>query len=272
VKFDGGTAEDQTLVIGSGTFIPGFEEQLVGMMPGESKDINVTFPENYQPDLQGKDAVFAITIKSVRERQLPDLDDEFAKDISEFDTLEELKEDRRRQMQEYADIQAQNAMDDEALRQAANNAEIDIPDCMIERQIDMVIQDLTYQLAMSGLSIDDYMKFSGNTMESIRNDYREEAATQVRMGLVLEAIIKAENLEATEEEMNEELSKFAEQSKKTVDEVRATFSERDLDYFKDRILERKALQLITESVVYKEKEEPKKVAYPAAEEGEEKAE
>ncbi|MBR6710274.1 MAG: trigger factor, partial [Selenomonadaceae bacterium] len=178
--FAGGEGKDYPLQIGSGNFIPGFEEQLIGMKPGESRDINVTFPENYQPDLKGKDAVFAITIKSVRERQLPELDDEFAKDISEFDTLEELRADRRRQLQEYADIQAQNAMDDDALRQAADNAEIDVPDCMVERQIDMVMQDLTYQLARSGLSMEDYMKFSGNDMDSIRNDYREEALSQVR--------------------------------------------------------------------------------------------
>ena len=267
VKFDGGTAEDQTLVIGSGTFIPGFEEQLIGMNAGEEKEINVTFPENYQPDLQGKDAVFAVKIKSVRERQLPTLDDEFAKDISEFDTLEELRADRRRQLQDYADVQAQNVMDDDALRQAADNAEIDIPDCMVERQIDMVMQDLAYQLSMSGLSMEDYMKFSGSDMEAMRAEYRDEALNQVRTSLVLEAIVKEEGIEATEEDLNEELASYAEQSKKTVEEVKQAFSERELDYFRDRILERKAMKVITDNAVLVEKKEPKKVAGPAASAG-----
>lgn len=270
VKFDGGTAEDATLDVGSGTFIPGFEEQLVGMQKDEEKAIDVKFPEEYHAEeLKGAEAVFEVKIKAVQEKELPELDDELAQDISEFDTLEEWRKDKREALQKRNEERAKGEMEDEAVVKAMENASFDVPDAMIERQMDYMLQDMAYRLQMSGLNLEDYCKYTGTDVREMREGYREEAERRVRTSLVIEAIGKAENIEATEEDLHKELAEYAEQAGKTAEEYKKTLSEDDLAYFNDRIVAQKTIDLIMEHA--KLVAEPKKkAAKPKAEAGEEK--
>ena len=201
-KFDGGTAEDQTLVLGSNTFIPGFEDQLVGVSAGESRDVNVTFPTEYHAEhLAGKAAVFACTVKAVQKKELPEIDDEFIGDISEFETVDEWKADKKAKMLEEKKQFNDNMRENLAVKGACDNAQVDIPDCMIDRQIDYMMQDLKYRLAGSGLDMDTYMKYLNTTEADMRKNYRTEAEARVKTQLVIDAIAKAENMQATDEEI-----------------------------------------------------------------------
>ena len=248
VKFDGGTAQDQTLEIGSGAFIPGFEEQLVGMTAGETKDIQVKFPEEYHAeDLKGKDAVFTVTIKTIQVKELPELDDEFIKDISEFDTIEEYKADKRAQLEKRNEERAKGQMEDEAIQKAAQNANMDIPEVMINRQMDYMLQDITYRLASSGLSLEDYCKYMGTDVQTLREGYRAEAENRVRIQLTLEAIAKAEAIEADEETLEKQVKEFAERTGVEADEFKNRLSQDDWDYFKERVIAEKTVQCIMDA-------------------------
>jgi trigger factor len=254
VKFDGGTAEDQTLDIGSGKFIPGFEDQLVGMNKGEEKSITVTFPEDYHAEeLKGKAAVFEVTIKGIQKKELPELDDEFAKDISEFDTLAELRADKRTALEKRNSERAKAEMEDEAIRKASENAKFEVPNAMIERQMDYMLQDLAYRLSMSGLKLEDYCKYMGMDARTLRDGYRAEADQRVRTQLVLEAVAKAENIEATEEDMEQELADYVSRAGSTLEEFKATLKEDDYDYFRERIQVRKTIDVIMANAVFTEK-------------------
>ncbi len=259
VKFDGGTAENQTLVIGSGSFIPGFEEQLIGVNKGETKDITVTFPEEYHAEhLAGKDAVFTCTVHSNQVKELPELDDEFAKDISEFDTLNELRESKRAEMQKQRDERASNEMENAALLLAAKNATIDIPAVMCERQMDYTMQEMQYRLSMSGISLEDYCKFSGSDVATMREGFRKEAEERVRLQLVMEAISKAEDMQASDEDVEKEIGEYAEKNNLTVADFRSGLSDEDLEYFKSRVITEKTVRLIMDNVVYVEAKEEEK--------------
>ncbi|MBR5560568.1 MAG: trigger factor [Clostridia bacterium] len=233
VAFAGGTAEGQTLKIGSHTFIPGFEEQMVGMNIGEEKDLNVTFPEKYHSDeLAGKAAVFHVKVNSITETQLPALDDDFAKDISEFDTLDEYKADIRAKLEAQAAENDKNVLTNDVLGKVMENANVEIPQAMIERQIDSMMRDFEYRLMGNGLKLDDFMKYTGQDMKSFRENYRGQAEKSVKAHLVLEAIEKAEAIDATEEQVDAMLSTFAAQTGKSVEEFKQGLSAADIEYFK----------------------------------------
>ena len=263
-KFDGGTAEDQLLVIGSGSFIPGFEEQLVGLKAGEEKDISVKFPDEYSAPLAGKDAVFAIKIKAVQVKELPELDDEFAKDISDFDTLDALKADKKAKMEEKAEQNRKTAIENIALQKAADNAIVDIPDVMIERQINYMLRDIAYQLSRSGLSLEDYVKYTGTDMNGLKESYRAEATARVKMQLVIEAIGEKEGVTCTEEDMKALIAEYAEGSGKSAEEFENTLKDDDREYLSDNVLARKAVKIVTDSAVLVKDDAAKKPAKKAS--------
>lgn len=233
VAFAGGTAQDQTLKIGSGSFIPGFEEQMIGMNIGEEKDLEVTFPEQYHAEeLAGKAAVFHVKVNSITETQLPALDDDFAKDISEFDTLDEYKADIRAKLEAQAAERDNNEFTNAVIEKVLENASVEIPEAMIERQIDSMMRDFEYRLMGNGFKLDDFLKYTGSDMQALRENHRGQAIKSVKAHLVLEAIEKAEGIEATEEQINKQLEAFASQTGKTIEEFKATLSESDIEYFK----------------------------------------
>ena len=250
VPFAGGTAEGQTLKIGSHTFIPGFEEQMVGMSIGEEKDLNVTFPEKYHSDeLAGKAAVFHVKVNSITATELPALDDDFAKDISEFDTLDEYKADIRAKLEEQAAQRDQDAFTNAVVEKVMENATVEIPEAMIERQIDSMMRDFEYRLMGQGLKLADFMKYTGQDMKAFRENYRGQAEKSVKAHLVLTAIEKAEAFEASAEAIDEQIAKFAPQTGKSVEELKATFSEQDLEYFKADAIRDMAVKFLADNAV-----------------------
>ena len=210
VQFEGGTAEDYKLEIGSGQFIPGFEEQLVGAEIGKEVDVNVSFPEQYRnEELAGKPALFKVTVKEIKEKQLAEIDDEFAKDVSEFDTLEELKADIRGKREEEAQRTAKQQYEDALLNKIAENATIDIPEVMVDAQINVMLRDFDTQLQYQGLNLESYMKYMNTDMQSLKESYRPMALNRVKVQLVLEKIAEVENITVTEEDLNAEIEKTA---------------------------------------------------------------
>lgn len=228
VAFEGGKAEDYSLELGSGTFIAGFEEQVVGMNVGEEKEIHVTFPEEYHsPNLAGKDAVFKVKLNSLKRKNLPALDDEFAKDVSEFDTLEELKADTKKKLEEKAEKDKEQYIREQLVLKAAENAEIDLPPVMVEHELDQMVNEFAQRLQFQGMTLELYYQFSGMDESQLRDQLRADATTRVRTALTLEAIGKAENIEVTEEDVNEELEKLAGVYGRPADELRKIFSAQD---------------------------------------------
>lgn len=255
VKFVGGTAEKQDLVIGSKTFIPGFEEQLIGMNVGDSKDITVKFPEEYHAkDLAGKDAVFAVKLNSITVKVLPELNDAFAQEASKFDTLAEYKEDIKKTLTENAKSRAEAENENNLIKAIVDDAKVEIPDAMIETQLDYIVQDFSYRLsyAYRGMKFEDYLKYSGTTMEEFRKDRREEALNTVKTRLTLEAVIKAANIEVSQEDLEAKVKELADQTKKTVEEVKASGQ---LPYIRNEILMTRTMDFLKEnnSFVAKEK-------------------
>ncbi|RNB84291.1 trigger factor [Brevibacillus nitrificans] len=228
VAFEGGKAEDYSLELGSGTFIAGFEEQVVGLNVGEEKDITVTFPEEYHsPNLAGKEAVFKVKLTSLKRKNLPVLDDEFAKDVSEFDTLEELKADTKKKLEEKSAQDKDQYVREQLVLKAAENAEIDLPAVMVEHELDQMVNEFGQRLQYQGMTLELYFQFSGMDESQLRDQLRADATSRVRTSLTLEAIGKAENIEATEEDVNEELNKLAGVYGRPADELRKIFSAQD---------------------------------------------
>ena len=262
VRFDGGTATEQTLVIGSNTFIPGFEEQLVGMTVGEERDIQVTFPAEYHAEnLAGKDAVFAVKLHGVQVKELPALDDEFAKDVSEFDTLAELIADKRKAMEEQAAKNEKTAIENLAIKAVCDGAEVEIPECMIERQANYMLRDMGYRLQMSGITLEDYCKYVGTDLNALKESYREEAKGRVKMQLVIEAVGKAENVSCSDEELEAVIAEYAENSGMPAEDFKKQISDDDREYLTDRKVAEKTVELIVSSVQLvpeKKKPEPEK--------------
>ncbi len=249
VQFDGGTAEEQTLVIGSNTFIPGFEEQLIGMNVGEERDITVTFPEEYHAEnLAGKEAVFHIKLHNVQFKELPELDDEFAKDVSEFDTLAELIADKRKKMEEQAAKNEKIAIENIALKTVCDNAEVEVPECMTERQANYMLRDMGYRLQMSGISLEDYCRYVGTDLNALKASYHDEAASRVKMQLVIEAVGKAENIACTDEEIAEVIKEYAENNDMPVEEFEKQISDDDREFLSDRRIAEKTVALIVDNV------------------------
>ena len=248
VKFAGGTAEAQTLKIGSHTFIPGFEEQMVDMNIGEEKDLEVTFPEEYHAkELAGKKAVFHVKVNGITETQLPALDDDFAKDISEFDTLDEYKADVRAKLEAQAAERDNNAFTNAVIEKVMENATVEIPEAMVERQIDSMVRNFEARLAQQGLKLADFIKYTGQDEKSFRNQYREQAEKSVRANLVLEAVENAENFEATEEEIDAEIVKFAGQIGQDVENLKKNLTEGDREYFKADVIRDKAVKFLCDN-------------------------
>jgi len=246
VAFEGGKGENYSLKIGSGQFVPGFEDALIGLSAGDEKDIDVTFPENYTPELAGKPVVFKCKIHEVKETIMPELDDEFAKDVSEFDTMEALRADiREKQLktrQDNADRQFENA----AVELAAQKMTAEIPACMIDEQVDKHLDQFAYQLQMSGMTMDDYAKMMGGDMESLRSSMRPMAETTVRSNVLLSAIVEAEGIEVSEEEIEAEMQKVAEQYQMELDQVKAAVSAENV---KADLAAQKAVKLIVDNAV-----------------------
>ena len=248
VKFAGGTAENQTLKIGSHTFIPGFEEQMVGMTIGEEKDLNVTFPTEYHAkELAGKEAVFHVKVNGITETQLPALDDDFAKDISEFDTLDAYKADVRAKLEAQAAERDNNVFTNAVIGKVMENATVEIPEAMIERQIDSMIRNFEARLAQQGLKLADFMKYTGQDEKSFRGQYRDQAEKSVRANLVLEAIENVENFEVSDEEIDAEIEKFAKQIGQSVEELKKNLTEGDREYFKADVIRDKAVKFLCDN-------------------------
>lgn len=249
-KFDGGTAEDQTLVLGSGAFIPGFEEQLVGTKAGEQKDITVTFPAEYHAEnLAGKEAVFACNVKAVQVKELPEIDDDLIADISEFDTVADWKADKKAKMLEEKQKAAAVARENAAIDGACANATVDIPAVMIDRQVDYMVRDLEYRLSGSGLDMNTYCQYLGTTVDEMKKNFRPDAEHRVKMQLVIEAIVKAENLSASDEDMQAEIERYAEENGMVTEDLVAKLTEGDKNYFRERATVDKAVRLIADSAV-----------------------
>ncbi|CAI8977275.1 Trigger factor [Brevibacillus sp. IT-7CA2] len=228
VAFEGGKAEDYSLELGSGTFIAGFEEQLAGLNIGEEKEITVTFPEEYHsPNLAGKEAVFQVKLNSLKRKNLPTLDDEFAKDVSEFDTLEELKADTKKKLEEKTAQEKDQYVREQLVLKAAESAEIDLPAVMVEHELDQMVNEFGQRLQYQGMTLELYYQFSGMDESQLRDQLRSDATSRVRTSLTLEAIGKAENIEATEEDVNAELDKLAGVYGRPADELRKIFSAQD---------------------------------------------
>lgn len=245
VKFDGGTAEKQTLVIGSGRFIPGFEEQIVGMNTGDEKDITVKFPEDYHAEnLKGKDAVFAVKLHEIKYKQLPVMDDEFAKDVSEFDTLDQLKADIRQKLEKENADRAEIRFENQLIDKATENASVEIPQCMIESQIDSYIQEFEYTLSYQGIKLADYVKYTNSSIDDLRKVYKERAEKTVKTRLVMEAIVKAENITADEESVEARIAELAGQMGKTVEEVKKNMHPSETDYIKNEVISKNVVEFL----------------------------
>ena len=219
VKFEGGKAEGHELEIGSNTFIPGFEDQVIGMKIDEEKDINVKFPEEYfSKDLAGKDATFKVKVHEIKKKELPALDDEFAKDVSEFDTLEELKADIKEKQQKQNDEKAKYETQDAVIKAVCENVKVEIPDGMVEVEIDNMLKDIEQRLSYQGLKLEQYLQMMNKSIEDIRKEYEPQAIEAIKSRLMLEAVIKAEKIEATEDEIVEKVKEMAKNYGKPDDE------------------------------------------------------
>ncbi len=236
VKFDGGTAEKQRLELGSGSFIPGFEEQVEGMKIGEDKDINVTFPEDYSAPLNGKNAVFAIHLHEIYVKELPELNDEFIKEATGEETVDAYKTATRERMQKENDKHAQNENEDKLLTKIAEGTEVVIPDCMIDHEIDSMIQQLQYRLMYQGLKYEDYLKVTNQTDAQIRDSYKALAQDRVKKQLIVTKIIEDEKIDASSEEIDQKIAEQAKSVDKEVEEYKKSMDPRQLDYIKNAII------------------------------------
>ena len=245
VAFEGGTAEKQSLTIGSHTFIPGFEEQLVGMAIGETKDITVTFPEEYHAEeLAGKEAVFTCTINGITVKELPTLDDDFAQDVSEFSTMEEYRADIARIIGERYTKDAENADESKLVETIVEAAQFELPEEMVEEQIDNYVEDFKYQLMYQGLDIDSYFKYTNSTMEDLRAQHKDRATKAVRTRLVFEEIVKAEKIKATAKQINEKIKEYAERNGSTYEDFNAQLRPEDRYYFENQVITEALLALL----------------------------
>lgn len=248
VPFEGGKAENYDLTIGSGSFIPGFEDQLVGAKLEEEVDINVTFPEDYHAaDLAGKAAVFKCTVHEIRVKEIPEADDEFAKDISEFDTLEDYKEDIRKKLLEKKEKEAKSAKEAAVVAKIVENAQMEIPDAMIDSQVRNMADDFSRRIQSQGLTVEQYFQFTGMTAEKMTEQMRPEALKRIQNSLVLEAVAKAENIEISDEKVDEEIKKMAEAYKMEFDKVKEMMGEYEVEQMKGDLAIQTAVDLVRDA-------------------------
>lgn len=243
--FEGGSAKGYTLTVGSNTFIPGFEDQLIGASLNQEVDVNVTFPEDYhKEELKGKPALFKVRINEIKYKELPALDDEFAQDVSEFDTLEEYKADIRKKLEIDAQEAAERKYENELVKKAVENAEVDVPDVMVERQINNIMQRINMSLAYQGMDLNTYMDIMGIDEKTMREGYREKALEEVKTQLVLEKISQTENVEASDGEVEEEIAKMAEKYNQNAEDFKKHLQNDDIEYIKDTIITKKTIELM----------------------------
>ena len=246
VPFEGGKGENHDLKLGSGSFIPGFEEQIVGMSAGEEKDINITFPENYHADLAGKAVVFHVKVNKVTETVVPAMDDEFAKDVSEFDTLDALKADIRAKAMERAQKNVQNEFETACIAKASENTTVELPNALVERELDTQMERFAYQLQMGGYSMEQYAKMMGGDVKTMRNAFRPAAEKAAKESVTLEKIAEVENIAVTDEEIAAEIESLAKQYDLTVEKVKEMVPAEELT---ESLKTRKAVQVIVDSAV-----------------------
>ena len=248
VPFDGGQATEYPLTLGSNTFIPGFEDQLVGAKVGDDVDVKVTFPEEYQAkELAGKEAIFKCAVKKIEAKELPELDDDFAKDVSEFDTLAEYKEHVKTNLVERKENEAKRAKEDAAVDKAIENAQMDIPEAMLMTQCRQMLDDFSRRMQSQGLSMDQYFQFTGMTADKMMEDMKPQALKRIQTRLVLEKVAEVENIQPTEEEVNEEISKMAEAYKMEADKLKELLGERELEQMKKDMAVQKAVTVIADA-------------------------
>ncbi len=262
VEFEGGKGEDYPLTIGSGTFIPGFEDQLIGHKAGETVDVKVTFPENYgAKDLAGKEALFVTTIKTVKEKQIPAADDEFASEVSEFDTLDEYKKDLKKTLKEEKEKAATTTNERNVIAKVVENASVEIPAPMLEAQLDNMLYDYQTRLAQQGIPMDQYLKITGQTVEQIKDQMKESAEKNLKTSLVIEAIMEKENITVADERVDEEFKKIAEQYKMEYDDLKKTVSEEQKESMKREIAFQETIDmLVAEANLVKAEKKSKKAA------------
>ncbi len=246
VAFDGGKGENYPLELGSGSFIPGFEEQVAGHSVDDEFEVNVTFPEDYKADLAGKEAVFKCKIHEIKTTELPELDDEFAKDVSEFDTLDELKADLKENISKSKEADAEADIKNQILDQVIENMEAEIPECMFEQKTDEMIREYSYNLKNSGIELETYLQYIGQDMDSFKASLRENAEKQVKLALALEAIIKAENIELTDEEIDKEAEELGAQYGMDAEQIKKALPAEDIAESAKR---NKAVNILVESAV-----------------------
>lgn len=248
VPFEGGKASDFELVIGSGQFIPGFEDQLIGTKTGDDVDVNVSFPEEYQKEeLAGKPALFKVKIKEIKVKEMPAVDDEFAKDVSEFDTLEEYKQDLKNKLIHNAEHKAEHETEDNIIDKVVENATVDIPKVMVEKHIDNLIYDFDMRLRYQGLDLNRYMEIMGMDADAFRGQFASRAEKEVKTQLVLEKVSSTESIDAAEEEINEEIKRLAENYKQTEEEFKKHLKNDDIEYIKSNLIAKKTIKFLTEN-------------------------
>ena len=250
--FDGGKGENYPLTIGSHSFIDTFEEQMIGMNIGEEKELNVTFPEDYHAEnLKGKPATFKVTVKEIKEKQLPELDDDFAQDVSDFDTLAEYKDDLKKKIAERKESEAKAKKESEAIEKVVEAAKMDSPQAMIDTQVNRMLEDFAMRLQQQGLSVEQYFQYTGMTADKIMEEMKPEAVKRIKNSLVLEAVAKAENIEVSEEEFEAELQKMADMYKMEIEKIKEFMQDAEAKQMKDDIAIQKAVELIVSSAVEK---------------------
>ena len=246
--FEGGKGTDYPLTIGSNTFIPGFEDQLIGANTGDKLDVNVTFPEEYQAqDLAGKAAVFKCEIKKIEKKELPELDDEFAKDVSEFDTLDEYKADIKKNLTEKKEADAKRQKEDEAVDKAVENASMEIPEAMIKTQVNQMVDDFSRRMQAQGLSMEQYFQFTGMTIDKLMEEMKPQALKRIQTRLVLEKIAEVENIQPSEERVEEEIGKMAEMYKMEKDKLRELIGDIELEQMKKDMAVQDAVTYIADA-------------------------
>ena len=254
VAFDGGKGTDYALTLGSGTFIPGFEDQLVGANTGDHVEVKVTFPEEYQAkELAGKEAVFQCDVKKIETKEVPELDDEFAKDVSEFDTLAEYKEDVKKKLTEKKEKKARTAKENAAVDKAIENAQMDIPELMTKTECRQMMDDFSRRMQQQGLSMEQYFQFTGQSMDKMMEDMKPQALKRIQTRLVLEKVAEAENIQPSEEEITEEIQKMADAYKMEADKIREAIGESGLEQMKKDMAVQKAVTVIADAAVEVEK-------------------
>lgn len=269
VAFEGGKGENHPLEIGSGSFIPGFEEQLIGKNIGDETEVNVTFPEDYQAeDLAGKAAVFKVKVHEIKVKEIPELDDEFAQDVSEFDTVEEYRASVKAKLEERKENEAKRAQEDEAIKKIVEKSEMEIPDAMIDTHCEDMINQYAQQMAQQGLSLEQYMQMSNMTIEQLKEQVRPEALERIQSELVLDQIVKEEGIETTDEEIDAELARMADLYKMEVEKLKEYMGESEKESMKRDLAVQKAIGLIMESIKLRAKSKTKKDKDDAEEETE----